>query len=82
MEQNLWTRFETAAIYRFLIGEEDTVLEFQYNWTLVQRLQPLGPTLVIPSTPATAPAPAPPAAPPAPPPAPASPAGSNSRSST
>ena len=30
-EQNLWTRFETADIYRFLTGEEDTVPEFQYN---------------------------------------------------
>jgi hypothetical protein len=65
-EQNLWTRFETADIYRFQTGEEDTVPEFQYNWTSVYRLQPLGPTLVIPTTPATTPAPAPPTSPPAP----------------
>jgi hypothetical protein len=25
--------FETADIYRYLTGEEDTVPEFQYNWT-------------------------------------------------
>jgi hypothetical protein len=31
-EQKLWTNFETADIYRFLTGEEDTVPEFQYNW--------------------------------------------------
>ncbi len=28
-EQNLWTKFETADIYRFLTGEEDTIPEFQ-----------------------------------------------------
>ncbi len=39
-EQKLWTTFETADIYRFLTGEEDTVPEFQYNWTSV----PLGPS--------------------------------------
>ncbi len=42
-EKHLWTRFETADIYRFLTGEEDTVPEFQYNWTSVPKLQPLGP---------------------------------------
>jgi hypothetical protein len=70
-EQQLWTRFETADIYRFLTGEEDMVPEFQYNWTSVPKLQPLGP-----STMSAAPAPtntAPPVAPPALPPAPASP---------
>jgi hypothetical protein len=41
-EQNLWTRFETRDIYRFLMGGEDTVPEFQYNWTSITRLQPLG----------------------------------------
>jgi hypothetical protein len=43
MEQKLWTEFETADIYRFLTGEEDMVPEFQYNWTSIPRLQPLGP---------------------------------------
>jgi hypothetical protein len=42
-EQNLWTRFETGDICRFLTGEEDTMPEFQYNWTSIPRLQPLGP---------------------------------------
>jgi hypothetical protein len=69
-EQNLWTRFETEDIYRFLIGEPDTVPEFQYNWTSIPRLQPLGPTLGAPPTPVAAWAPPAPAAPPAPPPAP------------
>ena len=46
-EQNLWTKFETADIYRFLTGEEDTVPEFQYNWTSIPKLQPLGPTFVL-----------------------------------
>ncbi len=32
-DQQLWTTFETSDIYRFLTGEEDTVPEFQYNWT-------------------------------------------------
>ncbi len=59
----MWTTFETSDIYRFLTGEEDTVPEFQYNWTTVPKLQPLGPT----STPSNA---APPAAPPAPAPQP------------
>jgi hypothetical protein len=70
-EQQLWTRFETADIYRFLTGEEDTVPEFQYNWTSVPKLQPIGP-----STTSSAPTPAntdPPVATPAPPPAPAFP---------
>jgi hypothetical protein len=40
-EKQLWTTFKTADIYRFLTGEEDTVSEFQYNWTTVPRLQPL-----------------------------------------
>jgi hypothetical protein len=43
-EQKLWTRFETADIYRFLTGEEDRVPEFQYNWTSIPKLQPLGPS--------------------------------------
>jgi len=70
-EQQLWTTFETVDIYRFLTGEEDTVPEFQYNWTSVPKLQPLGP-----STTSAAPIPAstaPPVAPPAPPLPPASP---------
>ncbi len=62
-EQKLWTTFETADIYRFLTGEEDTVPEFQYNWTTVPRLQPLDPTNT-PIIPANT---APPAVPPAPP---------------
>jgi hypothetical protein len=70
-EQNLWTKFKTVDIYRFLTGEEDTVPEFQYNWTSIPRLQPLGPTLAGPTTPATNPAPQ--VAPPTPPQAPASP---------
>ncbi len=41
-EQNLWTQFETDNIYRFLTGEPDMVPEFQYNWTSIPRLQPLG----------------------------------------
>jgi hypothetical protein len=44
-EQNLFTKFKTADIYRFLTGEEDTVPEFQYNWTSIPRLQLLGPTV-------------------------------------
>ncbi len=63
-EQKLWTTFETAVIYRFLTGEEDTVPEFQYNWTTVPRLQPLDPTNA-PITSANAPPPmTPPTAPP------------------
>jgi hypothetical protein len=65
-EQKLWTTFETADIYRFLTGEEDTVPEFQYNWTTVPRLQPLDPanSTIIPANPA---APTNPPAPPLPP---------------
>ncbi len=70
-EQQLWTTFETADVYRFLTGEEDTVPEFQYNWTTVPKLQPLGPTTAnTPPSPANA---APPVAPPAPPTPPGSP---------
>jgi transposase InsO family protein len=60
-DQQLWTTFETSDIYRFLTGEEDTYPEFQYNWTTVPKLQPLGPTntLVSANPPATPPAPAP-----------------------
>ncbi len=61
-EKQLWTTFETADIYRFLTGEEDTVPEFQYNWTTVPKLQPLD-SANAPITPANT---APPAAPPAP----------------
>jgi hypothetical protein len=78
-EQQHWTTFETTDIYRFLTGEEDTVPEFQYNWTSVPKLQPLGP-----STTTTAPAPvstAPPVAPPAPPLPPVSPPSSSSSTS-
>ncbi len=77
MEQYLWTRFETADIYRFLTGEENTVPEFQYNWTSIPRLQPLGPTLATPATPAPAQAPTPPMVPTIQPPAPASPPGTD-----
>jgi hypothetical protein len=82
-EQKLWTTFETEDIYRFLTGEEDTVPEFQYNWTSVPRLQPLGPsTTSTPPTPANpAPPVAPPVAPPAPPLPPASPPSSGSSTS-
>ena len=65
-DKQLWSKFETSDIYRFLTGEEDTVPEFQYNWTTVPRLQPLDPT----NAPANA---ALPAAPPTVPPAPAQP---------
>jgi hypothetical protein len=61
-EKQLWTTFETADIYKFLTGEEDTVPEFQYNWTTVPKLQPLDPANA-PIAPANT---APPAAPPAP----------------
>jgi hypothetical protein len=74
-DKTLWTTFETSDIYRFLTGEEDTVPEFQYNWTTVPKLQPLGPTNTFAST-------APPAAPSAPSPTPATPANSGSTSST
>jgi hypothetical protein len=79
MEQKLWTTFKTADIYRFLTGEEDTVPEFQYNWTSVPKLQPLGPSMT-----ATAPIPTntiPPVAPPAPPLPPVSPPSSGSSAS-
>ncbi len=76
-EQKLWTTFETADIYRFLTGEEDTVPEFQYNWTTVPRLQPLDPTNA-PIIPANT---APPAAPPVPPLPPASPPSSDTNAS-
>jgi hypothetical protein len=78
-QQKLWTTFETADIYRFLTGEEDTVPEFQYNWTSVPRLQPLGPSTT--STPPTPANPAPPVTPPAPPLPPASPPSSGSSTS-
>jgi hypothetical protein len=74
-DKKLWTTFETSDIYRFLTGEEDTVPEFQYNWTTVPKLQPLGPTNTSSSA-------APPAAPPAAAPPPAAPANSGSTSST
>jgi hypothetical protein len=74
-DKKLWSTFETSDIYRFLTGEEDTVPEFQYNWTTVPKLQPLGPT----HTPVSA---APPAAPPAPTPTPASQANTGASSST
>ncbi len=75
-EKQLRTEFETADIYRFLTGEEDTVPEFQYNWTSVPKLQPLGPsTTNTAATPANT---APPVASTAPPPAPASPPGTDS----
>jgi len=73
-DQQLWTTFETSDIYRFLIGEEDTVPEFQYNWTTVPKLQPLGLT----NAPSNA---APPAAPPAPAPQPVNPPSPGSNSS-
>jgi hypothetical protein len=82
-EQNLWTKFKTEDIYRFLTGEPDTVPEFQYNWTSIPRLQPLGPTLGAPNTPSAAQTPPAPAAPPVPPPAPLpSPNASSSASSS
>jgi hypothetical protein len=60
-DKKLWTTFETSDIYRFLTGEEDTYPQFQYNWTTVPRLQPLGPThtLVSANPASTPPAPAP-----------------------
>jgi hypothetical protein len=79
-EQNLWTKFKTGDIYRFLTGEEDTVPEFQYNSTSIQRLQPWGPMLAGTTPPATNPAP--PVAPPVPAPAPASPPNTDSSNST
>jgi hypothetical protein len=79
-EQNLWTRFKTADIYRFLTGEEDTVPEFQYNWISVPKLQPLDPGITGTAPPATNTAL--PVAPPALPPAPASPPDTGSSAST
>jgi hypothetical protein len=79
-EQNLWTKFETADIYRFLTGEEDTVPEFQYNCISIPKLQPLGPTVTGNTQPAANTGP--PVAPPAPPPAPASPPDTGSNVST
>jgi hypothetical protein len=73
-EKQLWTKFETSDIYRFLTGEEDTIPEFQYNWTTVPKLQPLGPTSVLFNA-------APPAAPPAPAPQPVAPPSPGSSSS-
>jgi hypothetical protein len=83
-EQNLWTKFETGDIYRFLTGEEDTVPEFQYNCMSVPRLQPLEPTIITTRALAANAAPyaAPPVAPPQPPLAPASPPDSGSSMST
>ncbi len=85
-EKKLWTTFETADIYRFLTGEEDTVPEFQYNWTTIPKLQPLDPvnTPIIPANTTPPAAPPAPALPPASPPSPAtsvSPATSSPRSS-
>jgi len=80
-ELKLWTTFETADIYRFLTGEEDTVPEFQYNWTTVPRLQPLDPTNTPITSANTPPPTTPPAAPPAPPLPPASPPSSNTNTS-
>ena len=74
-DKKLWTTFETSDIYRFLTGEEDTYPEFQYNWTTVPKLQPLGPTHTFVNA-------APPAAPPAPAPSPATTTGTSSTSST
>jgi hypothetical protein len=81
-EQKLWTEFKTTDINRFLTKEEDTVPEFQYNWTSIPRLQPLGPTVTAPSTPAQIPAPTPPMAPPVLQPAPASPPDATSSGSS
>ncbi len=80
MEQNLWTKFETTDIYRFLTGEEETVPDLQYNWTSIPKLQPLGTSLAGTTTPAVNTTP--PVAPPAPPPAPASPPDTGSGVST
>jgi hypothetical protein len=62
-DKQLWSKFATSDIYRFLTGEEDTVPEFQYNWTIVPRLQPLDPA----NAPASATLPANPPAPASPP---------------
>ncbi len=76
----MWTKFETADIYRFLTGEEDTIPEFQYNWTSISRQQPLGPTVTGTTQPVANTAP--PVVPPAPPPAPASPPDTSLNAST
>jgi len=73
-DKQLWTKFETSDIYRFLTGEEDTIPDFQYNWTTVPRLLPLDPT----NAPASA---ALPTAPPVPAPPPASPPSPDSSNS-
>jgi hypothetical protein len=31
-DQNLWKKFDNSDIYVFIIGEKDTLPEFQYNW--------------------------------------------------
>ncbi len=31
-EQILWTSFDNGEIYKFIMGEPDTLPEFQYNW--------------------------------------------------
>jgi hypothetical protein len=85
-EQKLWSTFETEDIYRFLTGEPDTFPEIQYNWTLIPRLQPLGPTISAPPAPVPT-VPAAPQQPPQPlvqPPAPPTPPqlGSSSSSSS
>jgi hypothetical protein len=83
-EQTLCTCFETEDIYRFPTGELDTVPEFQYSWTSIPRLQPLGPTISPPPSTA-APAPPAPAAQPPPqvqPPAPQPPPESSSSGSS
>jgi len=74
-DKKLWTTFDTSDIYRFLTGEEDTVPEFQYNWTTVPKLQPLGPASTLIST-------APPAVPTATTPTSSTSTGTNSTSST
>jgi hypothetical protein len=37
-EQNLWKQFDNSDIYEFITGEQDTLLEFQYDW--VEPCQP------------------------------------------
>ncbi len=64
------------------MGEPDTVTEFQYNWTSIPRLQPLGPTLGAPPTATTAQVPPAPTAPPVPPPAPGPPPDASSSGSS
>jgi len=31
-DQNLWRQFDNSEIYKFIIGEPDNLVEFQYNW--------------------------------------------------